>query len=47
MITNFLCHATWAGAEAYSSPSIVLSSKNRNGERVLIDDYREAYNWLR
>jgi len=46
MIT-FICHATYTGAEAYSSPSIVLASKDHQGNRHMIDDYREAYNWLR
>ncbi len=47
MITTFICHATFAGAEVYSSPSIVLQSKDRMGNRHIMDDYREAYNWLR
>jgi dolichyl-diphosphooligosaccharide--protein glycosyltransferase len=35
-----------SGAEAYSSPSVVLSSVH-NGQKYIIDDYREAYYWLR
>lgn len=35
-----------SGAEAYSSPSVVMSSKYK-GTRYMIDDYREAYYWLR
>ena len=35
-----------SGAEAYSSPSVVMSSKYK-GQRYMIDDYREAYYWLR
>jgi dolichyl-diphosphooligosaccharide---protein glycosyltransferase len=42
----FVCHGTMSGAEAYSSPSVVLSSKYQ-GKRHIIDDYREAYYWLR
>ena len=40
-------HSHYSGAEAYSSPSIILSSKDRNGNRHIIDDFREAYYWLR
>jgi asparagine N-glycosylation enzyme membrane subunit Stt3 len=34
-------------AEAYSSPSIILSSRRNDGTRVIIDDFREAYYWLK
>jgi dolichyl-diphosphooligosaccharide--protein glycosyltransferase len=34
-------------AMAYSSPSIVMSSQMRDGSRVIQDDFREAYYWLR
>ena len=44
LMTMFICHSTFTGSEAYSSPSIVLSSKDRYGNRHMIDDYREAYN---
>eukprot|EP01126_Amoeba_proteus_P024135 TRINITY_DN2428_c0_g1_i1.p1 TRINITY_DN2428_c0_g1~~TRINITY_DN2428_c0_g1_i1.p1 ORF type:complete len:609 (-),score=92.91 TRINITY_DN2428_c0_g1_i1:41-1867(-) len=51
MITLFLflyvSHSTWATSEAYSSPSIVLSAKGMDGSRVIFDDFREAYWWLR
>jgi dolichyl-diphosphooligosaccharide---protein glycosyltransferase len=33
-------------SEAYSS-SIVLAARGHNGGRVIFDDYREAYYWLR
>lgn len=35
----------WAAAEAYSAPSIVLTSHSRDGLHVF-DDFREAYAWL-
>merc|ERR1711935_413800 len=31
----------------YSSPSVVLASSRPDGSRNIIDDYREAYYWLR
>ena len=34
-------------AEAYSSPSIVLSARAHDGGRIIFDDFREAYDWLR
>ncbi|TFY78086.1 hypothetical protein EWM64_g5924 [Hericium alpestre] len=42
----FVLHSTWVTSTAYSSPSVVLASHNENGLN-LIDDFREAYYWLR
>jgi dolichyl-diphosphooligosaccharide--protein glycosyltransferase len=39
-------HGTWAAAEAYSHPSIIMAY-NQGNRRVIVDDYREAYGWLR
>ena len=39
-------HCVWAAAEAYSAPSIVLTSRSHDGFHVF-DDFREAYGWLR
>lgn len=51
MLTAFLImytfHCTWVTSEAYSSPSIVLSARGRDGGRIIFDDFREAYYWLR
>jgi len=53
-------HATFTGAEAYSSPSVVLckkmkkkyfvlfyflASRDRSGNKMIIDDFREGYYW--
>jgi dolichyl-diphosphooligosaccharide--protein glycosyltransferase len=47
----FLCiysyHCIWVTSEAYSSPSIVLSARGHDGSRIIFDDFREAYYWLR
>lgn len=43
----FVYHCTWVTSNAYSSPSVVLSSRGPDGSSTLIDDYREAYYWLR
>lgn len=51
MITGFLItytfHCNWVTSEAYSSPSIVLSARSGDGGRIIFDDFREAYYWLR
>lgn len=51
MMTVFLItytfHCTWVTSEAYSSPSIVLSARGGDGGRIIFDDFREAYYWLR
>jgi len=51
MVTFFLIsytfHCTWVTSEAYSSPSIVLSARSHDGGRIIFDDFREAYWWLR
>lgn len=43
----FVMHCTWVTSNAYSSPSVVLASRNPDGSQAIIDDYREAYYWLR
>ena len=47
MLSMFVLHCTWVTSNAYSSPSVVLSSKNPDGSMHIIDDFREAYYWLR
>lgn len=47
LLFQYVRHAIWATSEAYSSPSIVLSMRGGDGERIFFDDYREAYYWLR
>ncbi|GME88828.1 hypothetical protein B5S32_g4211 [[Candida] boidinii] len=43
----YVQHCTWVTSNAYSSPSVVLASRDSRGNPTLIDDYREAYYWLR
>lgn len=38
---------TQVTSEAYSSPSIVLAANQHDGSRIIFDDFREAYYWLR
>ncbi|GAA5968720.1 hypothetical protein JCM21900_000448 [Sporobolomyces salmonicolor] len=43
----FVLHCTWVTSTAYSSPSVVLASRSPDGSQNIIDDFREAYYWLR
>ncbi|CAM6128629.1 unnamed protein product [Calypogeia fissa] len=46
LLTSFyVVHCVWAAAEAYSAPSVVLSTHTAEGVHVF-DDFREAYAWL-
>ena len=47
LLIQYIFHCTWVSAEAYSSPSIILANKDRFGKRHIVDDFREAYYWLR
>lgn len=46
-LVSFILHSVWVGAEAYASPSIILANKDRQGNKHIIDDFREAYYWMR
>ncbi|KIJ65465.1 glycosyltransferase family 66 protein [Hydnomerulius pinastri MD-312] len=47
LLLFFVVHCTWVTSNAYSSPSVVLASSGPDGSQHLIDDFREAYYWLR
>lgn len=46
-LMTYTFHCTWVTSEAYSSPSIVLAASQHDGSRIIFDDFREAYYWLR
>jgi len=46
-LVTYAMHCIWATSEAYSSPSIVLSARSHDGSRIIFDDFRESYWWLR
>ena len=46
MMFNQVYHSTLLAAEAYSSPSIIMSH-GKGEDRLIVDDYREAYYWLK
>ncbi|EQC37096.1 dolichyl-diphosphooligosaccharide-protein glycosyltransferase [Saprolegnia diclina VS20] len=48
LLLSYQFHAAYVSSMAYSSPSIVIEAgRTQSGERVVFDDYREAYFWLR
>ena len=47
ILAIFVLHCTWVTSSAYSSPSVVLASRAADGSQNIIDDFREAYYWLR
>ncbi len=47
-LIQYVYHAIWVTQIAYSSPSVIISSRNQQtGQEQIIDDFREAYYWLR
>lgn len=47
MLLMFVVHCTYVTSNAYSHPSVVLQSHTSDGNRIIMDDFREAYYWLR
>lgn len=47
LLLVFVLHCTFVTSTAYSSPSVVLASRNPDGSQHIIDDFREAYHWLK
>lgn len=47
LLIQFGFHCTYVTSNSYSNPSVVLSAGRPDGTRSIIDDFREAYYWLR
>ncbi|VDK85052.1 unnamed protein product [Litomosoides sigmodontis] len=47
LLLMFVVHCTYVTSNAYSHPSVVLQSHTAEGNREILDDFREAYYWLR
>jgi len=49
LLLKYAFHSTYVASIAYSSPSIVIDAgvNPQTGQRIMWDDYREAYFWLR
>lgn len=43
----FVLHCDYVTQSVYSSPSVVLAAHRPDGSPFIIDDFREAYYWLR
>lgn len=43
----YLAHCVHMAADVYSNPSIVINTRDGLGNKLVIDDFREAYTWLR
>jgi dolichyl-diphosphooligosaccharide--protein glycosyltransferase len=43
----YIMHCTFTTSNNYSSPSVVMAAYRPDGSQLIIDDFREAYSWLR
>jgi dolichyl-diphosphooligosaccharide---protein glycosyltransferase len=46
-LIHYVYHSVWMTQMAYSSPSVIISSRTPEGKEMIIDDFRDAYYWLR
>jgi len=46
LVTDFIAHSDTM-AHQFSHPQIMYKARLNSGEQVIVDDYREAYFWLR
>lgn len=47
ILAYYVLNCNTITSEAYSSPSVILSARYPDGRLAIIDDFREAYWWLR
>uniref|UniRef100_A0A8C4QVU9 dolichyl-diphosphooligosaccharide--protein glycotransferase n=2 Tax=Eptatretus burgeri TaxID=7764 RepID=A0A8C4QVU9_EPTBU len=47
IIAIFVSHCTYMANKAYSSPGVIVERIQQDGTRVVMDDFREAFQWLR
>ncbi len=47
MLASYALHCVWVSSEAYSSPSIVLAARGHDDSKIIFDDFRDSYYWLR
>ena len=47
LLLFYLVSCIYMAADLFSNPSVVLMSRDRMGNRLVIDDFREAYTWMR
>jgi dolichyl-diphosphooligosaccharide--protein glycosyltransferase len=46
ILALFTFHCTYTSSESYSSPSIVIATRTKDGGQGIYDDFRGAYRWL-
>lgn len=46
-LLRYVQHCVWVTSSSYSSPSVIMATRLPNGQDRIIDDFREAYQWLR
>ncbi len=44
---QYVQHCVYVTQSSYSSPSVMLATRLPNGTEKIIDDFREAYQWIR
>ncbi|CDR96065.1 oligosaccharyl transferase STT3 subunit, putative [Babesia bigemina] len=47
IMMSYVTHCTWVASTIYSNPNVVASWRSQNGERLVADDFRDAYSWIR
>lgn len=47
LLGQYVQHCTFVASTQYSSPSVIMATTMPNGQARIIDDFREAYQWIR
>ena len=48
MLLKYMTHGTVVASEIYSSPTVIMANRNyKTGEKRMVDDFRQAYTFLR
>ncbi|GBE59928.1 dolichyl-diphosphooligosaccharide--glycosyltransferase subunit STT3A [Babesia ovata] len=47
IMMSYVTHCTWVASTIYSNPNVVASWRSPTGERLVADDFRDAYSWIR
>jgi dolichyl-diphosphooligosaccharide--protein glycosyltransferase len=47
VLVMFTWHSLWVVSNHYSAPGIVLQARGVDGSKIIYDDFREGYYWLR
>ncbi|EKX72902.1 conserved hypothetical protein [Theileria equi strain WA] len=47
LIATYTFHGVWASSNVYSNPNVFISWRGKSGNRIVADDFRDAYSWIR